>query len=259
VRALKNKGHSVAMTGDGVNDVLALKESDCSIAMASGSEAARNVADLVLLDSDFTAMPYIVGEGRRCINNIGRSASLFLVKTVFATILGACFVFLNLPYIFVPIQLTLISGVTIGIPAFFLALEPNDDRVQGNFLYTIIRRALPGGLTIVCNVLLIEFLGWILRISQAEISTVAVLATTAAGFLVLREVSRPMTPMRRILMGGLWIVFLGAVFILPELFSLVALGFSGLGILAGALALCLPVFIIWSRLCAAVLDKKERE
>lgn len=258
VRALKIKGHSVAMTGDGVNDVLALKEADCSIAMASGSEASRNVADLVLLDSDFSAMPYIVAEGRRCINNIGRSAALFLVKTVFATILGIWFVFLNLPYVFVPIQLTLISGVTIGIPAFFLALEPNNERVRGNFLYTVIRRALPGGLTIVCSVLLIEFIGWILEVSPDEISTIAVLITTVIGFLVLNEVSSPLTRMRRILIGGLGLIFLAAVFIFPDLFSLVSLDGRGLGVLAGILTLCFPIFIGWSRLCQEVLDKKEK-
>lgn len=259
VRALKAVGHSVAMTGDGVNDVLALKEADCSVAMASGSEAARNVAALVLLDSDFAAMPYIVAEGRRCINNIGRSASLFLVKTVFATILGAAFVLLNLPYVFVPIQLTLISSVTIGIPAFFLALEPNDDRVGGRFLFAVIRRAMPGGLTIVCGILVIELAGWLLGITPAEVSTVAVLVTAAAGFLVLNEVCTPMTNMRRALFLGLWILFLAAVFIFPTLFSLVPLGWRGLGILAGAVALCVPVFNGWSRLCAKILDKREKE
>ena len=142
VQALKKEGHTVAMTGDGVNDVLALKEADCSIAMASGSDATRNVAELVLLDSNFASMPEIVLEGRRTINNIERSATLFLVKTIYAGILAIIFLFVNMPYPFMPIQLTLISTVTIGIPSFVLALEPNKERIKGKFLRNVISRAL---------------------------------------------------------------------------------------------------------------------
>ena len=142
VQALKKEGHTVARTGDGVNDVLALKEADCSIAMASGSDATRNVAELVLLDSNFASMPEIVLEGRRTINNIERSATLFLVKTIYASILAIIFLFVNMPYPFMPIQLTLISTVTIGIPSFVLALEPNKERIKGKFLRNVISRAL---------------------------------------------------------------------------------------------------------------------
>ena len=142
VQALKKEGHTVAMTGDGVNDVLALKEADCSIAMASGSDATRNVAELVLLDSNFASMPEIVLEGRRTINNIERSATLFLVKTIYASILAIIFLFVNMPYPFMPIQLTLISTVTIGIPSFVLALEPNKEIIKGKFLRNVISRAL---------------------------------------------------------------------------------------------------------------------
>ena len=142
VQALKKEGHTVAMTGDGVNDVLALKEADCSIAMASGSDATRNVAELVLLDSNFASMPEIVLEGRRTINNIERSATLFLVKTIYAGILAIIFLFVNMPYPFMPIQLTLISTVTIGITSFVLALEPNKEIIKGKFLRNVISRAL---------------------------------------------------------------------------------------------------------------------
>ena len=142
VQALQKEGHTVAMTGDGVNDVLALKEADCSIAMASGSDATRNVAEIVLLDSNFASMPEIVLEGRRTINNIERSATLFLVKTIYASILAIIFLFVNMPYPFMPIQLTLISTVTIGIPSFVLALEPNKERIKGKFLRNVISRAL---------------------------------------------------------------------------------------------------------------------
>lgn len=122
------------MTGDGVNDVLALKEADCSVAMASGTDAARNVSQLVLLNSDFSSMPKVVAEGRRSINNIQRSASLFLVKTIYSSILAILFVFLDFKYPFEPIQMTLLSAFTIGLPSFVLALEPNSDRIKGNFL-----------------------------------------------------------------------------------------------------------------------------
>lgn len=141
VQALKENGHTVAMTGDGVNDVLALKEADCSIAVASGSDATRSVSQLVLLDSNFASMPKIVLEGRRTINNIQRSASLFLVKTIYASILAIVFLIVNMPYPFMPIQLTLISMVTIGIPSFILALEPNKEKIQGKFLKNVISNA----------------------------------------------------------------------------------------------------------------------
>ncbi|MEE0060595.1 MAG: cation-translocating P-type ATPase, partial [Acutalibacteraceae bacterium] len=141
VQAIKKHGHTVAMTGDGVNDVLALKEADCSVAMASGSQAARCVSQLVLLDSNFAAMPKVVAEGRRSINNIQRSASLFLVKTVFSTLLSLIFVFYGASYPFMPIQMTLISAFCIGFPSFVLALEPNENKIEGSFLLNILKRA----------------------------------------------------------------------------------------------------------------------
>lgn len=152
IEALKRKGHITAMTGDGVNDVMALKEADCSIAMAQGSEAAKNIANLVLLDSNFSHLPDIVNEGRRVINNIQRTASLFLVKTSFSVILGFLTLFFIPIYPFEPIQLTLISTVSIGIPSFFLALEPNHERVRGNFLRNVFSKALPGALCVVLSV-----------------------------------------------------------------------------------------------------------
>ena len=169
VVALKNMGHTVAMTGDGVNDVLALKEADCSIAMASGSDAARNVSELVLLDSNFEAMPKIVAEGRKTINNIERSASLFLAKTMYATILAILFVFISWPYPFMPIQLSLISVVTIGIPSFALALEPNKERIKGHFLINVISRSMPASITVVMGIILSIILSKVCEFSNRRI------------------------------------------------------------------------------------------
>lgn len=140
VRAFQKQGHTVAMTGDGVNDVLALKDANCGIAMASGSQAASQVAQIVLLNSQFSAMPAIVAEGRRVINNIQRAASLFLVKNIFSFALTLLLLFIDMPYPLLPIQLSLISTFTIGIPSFFLALEPNYARVEGKFMRNVIRR-----------------------------------------------------------------------------------------------------------------------
>ena len=142
----------------GVNDVLALKEADCSIAMANGSDATKNVSQLILLDSNFSSMPKVVAEGRRTINNIGRSASLFLVKTIYSVILALMFLFMGAAYPFVPIQLSLISTVTIGIPSFLLALEPNKERVKGKFLQNVIIRALPTSFAVALDIFIISVL-----------------------------------------------------------------------------------------------------
>lgn len=208
VRALKEAGHTVAMTGDGVNDVLALKESDCSVAMAAGSEAARNISQLVLLDSNFDAMPRVVGEGRRSINNVQRSASLFLVKTIYSTLLALLFLFIQMPYPFMPIQLTLISSVTIGVPAFILALEPNRNRVQGKFLENILMRAVPGAAAVVASVLLSLLACQLFHLSPEEVSTMCVLLTSFAGFLLIFQLCIPFNLGRKLLFGGLCAAFL---------------------------------------------------
>ena len=147
VSAMKGRGHTVAMTGDGVNDVLALKDADCSIAMASGSDAASQVAQLVLLESDFSKMPSVVAEGRRVVNNIERTASLFLVKNIFSLFLSIFSIILMVNYPLEPSQISLISMFTIGIPAFVMSLERNTDQIKGHFLSNVLFKALPGGLT----------------------------------------------------------------------------------------------------------------
>lgn len=177
VKAMQNHGRTVAMTGDGVNDVLALKEADCSIAMANGSDATKNISQLVLLNSDFASMPKVVAEGRRTINNIQRSASLFLVKTIYSSLLALMVLFMKDAYPFVPIQLSLISLVAIGIPSFMLALEPNKERVQGNFLKNVITKALPTGLLVVISIFIIIMLNRFGIIVDEKVSSLCVLST----------------------------------------------------------------------------------
>ena len=185
VQALKDKRRTVAMTGDGVNDVLALKESDCGIAMANGSDATKSVSQLILLDSNFSSMPKVVAEGRRTINNIQRSASLFLVKTIYSGILALMFLFMGAAYPFVPIQLSLISTVTIGIPSFLLALEPNRERIKGKFLQNVIMRALPTSLTVALDIFVISILHRQGIIPNEQYSSLCVIATGICGIILL--------------------------------------------------------------------------
>ncbi len=196
VVALKQQGHTVAMTGDGVNDVLALKEADCSIAMAAGSDAARNVAQLVLLDSNFASMPKVVAEGRRTINNIQRSSTLFIVKTIFSTILALFFLLVTAPYPFQPIQLTLVNACTIGIPSLILALQPNKERVKGVFILNILERSIPAGLTTVLIVILCIFAKMIFGLTVSEYSTLAVCLTAITAFMILFHISMPFDKIR---------------------------------------------------------------
>ncbi len=223
VKALKENGHTVAMTGDGVNDVLALKEADCSIAMASGSDAARNVSEIVLLNSDFEAIPKIIEEGRRTINNIERSASLFLTKTTYATLLAIIFLFIPLSYPFEPIQLSLVSSITIGIPAFVLALEPNKDRIKKHFFKNILKRSLPGGLTIVINVVTVTIMSLIFKSTQDEVSTMAVILVGITGFILLYKICYKFNILRTILYVFLVALFSVSIIGLKEIFELVSL------------------------------------
>lgn len=185
IEALQSNGKTVAMTGDGVNDVLALKTSDCSIAMANGSDAAKNVSQLILLDSNFSSMPKIVAEGRRTINNIERSASLFLVKTIYSCLNAISFLLIGEPYPFEPIQLSLISTVTIGIPSFVLALEPNKERIKGNFLRNVISKSLPTALCVTTNIFAITILKKYNILTASESSTLCIISTGTLGLLLL--------------------------------------------------------------------------
>ncbi|MCC6097828.1 MAG: HAD-IC family P-type ATPase [Olsenella sp.] len=188
-------GHVVAMTGDGVNDVLALRESDCAIAMASGSAATRNVADIVLADNDFARMPEVVAEGRRSINNLQRSAALFLTKTVYSAALALISILIP-PYPFIPIQMSLVSSAVIGVPSFALALEPNHDRLRGTFLGNVLSHSMPASAAIVCGLLaamvMARAFGW----SDALLSTVSMIVMAAVGIALIERLSRPLTPLR---------------------------------------------------------------
>ena len=195
IRAMQDAGHTVAMTGDGVNDVLALKDADCSVAMASGSAAARNVAEIVLADNDFAHLPEVVAEGRRSINNLQRSASLFLMKTVYSAVLALVCIVLP-PYPFIPVQMSLVSTAIIGTPSFLLALEPNHERVRGRFLKNVLSRSLPASvaiiLAIVASIATAKLMGW----SDGVMSTVCMFQMFAVGIALIYRISRPLNPMR---------------------------------------------------------------
>lgn len=210
VLALQAEGHTVAMTGDGVNDVLALKASDCSVAMASGSDAARNVAQLVLVDNDFASMPAVVAEGRRSINNLQRSASLFLVKTLLSITAAFLFIFLPWQYPFMPIQLTLISAFTIGLPSFVLALEPNKDLVRGHFLPNAVVHSIPGAVCAVVSIVVLTIVGnEAIGLDYRQVSTLCVMVVGLLGIMLVIRLSIPFTPLR----WGLLVVVIGGLLI----------------------------------------------
>ena len=248
IMAFKAKGHTVAMTGDGVNDVLALKSADCSIAMASGSEVASQISDIVLLDSDFSAMPSVVMEGRRVINNIERSAALFLVRNIFSFLLAITTMILALPFPLTPSQLSLIGGLLIGIPSFVLALEPNHDIVRGKFLFNVLRSALPAGLTNTIAILSLLLISRRLDISHEEMSTIATIIIAFVGFMMLYKLCRPLNKMRMVLIVAMLVCFVGGGFIFSDIFNLSPL--SGQSILTVIIfcAASAPIMFLLSKL-----------
>ena len=240
VKALQKNGHTVAMTGDGVNDVLALKEADCGIAMASGSQAACQIAQLVLLNSDFQSMPAIVGEGRRVINNIQRAASLFLVKNIFSFLLSLVSLFAGFPYPLLPLQLSLIGSLTIGIPSFFLALEPNSSRVEGHFMSNVFYKALPGGLTNLFLVLGIELFTYAFDFPVEQLYSISAVTVLFVGLLVLYQVCRPFDWKRRTVWSVMTVAALVCVVFFGELFSIRPLTMQTALVLAVFLLLAQP-------------------
>lgn len=225
IKALKAKGHTVGMTGDGVNDVLALKEADCSVAMAAGSAAAKNVAQLVLLDSNFASMPKIVAEGRRSVNNLERSASLFLIKTMYSTFIAVLFLFISTIPPFEANHLTFIGGVTIGMPSFILALENNYKRIEGQFLPRAVSGAIPSAFTIIVNILALVVFATVFDVTTEQFSTMALILTAVPGFIYLFKLCHPWTGVRVALFLVMISLFTGGMLlsfmpIVQKLFSL---------------------------------------
>ena len=220
VRILKDAGHTVAMTGDGVNDVLALKDADCSIAMASGSEAAAQASQLVLLESDFSCMPQVVLEGRRVVNNIQRSASLFLVKNIFSFLLSLISLVFMFTYPLEPSQISLISMFTIGVPAFFLALEPNKNIIKGHFLTNVFLKALPAAVTDALAVGALVVFGRTFGVDSTDISTAATMLLSIVGFMILYKISAPMNKIRVGILAGCIAGLLFCSIFLKDLFAI---------------------------------------
>lgn len=236
ILALQKLGHSVLMGGDGVNDVLALKEADASVAMNSGADAAKNVSQLILLDSDFSSIPDIVAEGRRTINNIERSASLFIVKTIYTFLLVFLFINTKSRYPFIPIQLSLLSTLTIGIPSFVLALEFNNNIVKRGFLLNVIKKALPTSVLIVFNILIIYLFGMLFSISSNEISTMCVIISVFIGFMHLYNICNKNNIIHRLLIVVLVLVFLISYIFFKEFFS-----FTNISITMGIIIVLLVI------------------
>ncbi|MBU3210484.1 HAD-IC family P-type ATPase [Clostridium algidicarnis] len=212
IKALQRNKRTVAMTGDGVNDVLALKQADCGIAMASGSDASKAVAQLVLLDSNFNALPHVVAEGRRIINNIENASNLFLSKMIYSIIMSIVFCILFIPYPIMPIQLTLIGSITIGIPSFFLALEPNCDMVKQGFFKRVLKESIPNGVAVAVTTIVVFLVSYYNKLPIEQCRTLAVIVMGGVSLIVLFKASRPFTKVK---------LYLNLVTILVFIFSLI--------------------------------------
>lgn len=258
VEILQKNKHFVAMTGDGVNDVLALKQADCSITIKNATDAARNVSQLVLLDDDFDSIPNIVKEGRRTINNIERSATLFLAKTGYAFFLAIIFMFVDFNYPFQPIQLTLTNVFTIGIPSFILALEPNNERIKGNFLINVISRSLPTSLTIVLNIVIISILSNFFRLNDIQISTLCVIMTGFTGFLLLFKICFPLNKLRFCLITFLIAGFIGMLIGFRDFFVLTILNGKMFIITSALITLSVLIFSLMSSIVDKMIKKHPK-
>ena len=261
VQALQSEGHTVAMTGDGVNDVLALKEADCSIAMAQGSDAAKNIANVVLLDSNFASMPHIVNQGRRVVNNIRTAASMFLIKTMFSVMLSLLTIFFGNTYPFEPIQMSLISACAVGIPTFLLAQENNYEKIDHTFLRHVFINAFPAAITITSCVFVVMLVCQNVYHSMAMLNTACVLVTGWNYMAALKTVYAPLNTYRKVIIYGMQFIFFAAAVIFQKLLSLGSLDF-GMIILVFILMTFAPVLIdvitVWLKgIYARSLDKEK--
>lgn len=248
VQALKAQGHTVAMTGDGVNDVLALKEADCSIAMASGSDVACQASHIVLMDSNFSSMPSVVGEGRRVINNIERSASLYLVKNIFTFALSFITLFFTLPYPYTPAQLSLVNALTIGIPSFVLAMEPNESLIRGSFMRNVIFRALPTAMTDLVLIVGTMLFYLAFHLDDTLLSTICTGLMGIVGLMMVYNTSKPFNTIRKIMMIGISVAFFACYFFIPTIFTLTPLDSSGFLILVVLGLLAWPVLRLFNNI-----------
>jgi cation-transporting ATPase E len=262
VKALQKQGKKVGMTGDGVNDILALRDADCSIAMASGSEAASNAAQLVLMDSDFSRMPQVVAEGRRVVNNIEKTASLFLTKNIFSFLLAIFSMVSVLSYPLKPSQITLISMFTIGMPSFVLSLEPNKKRIHGRFFGNVFKMAAPAGITTFISVSSLVVFGQVFEINDECISTACTILVALVGFMILAKVA---TPMNRLHAGLIIVMLAGMVYCL-----FFKREFFGINAISGQALMLLIVFLIateglfryiykFTNLCGRILNGGSRK
>ena len=261
VQALQSQGHTVAMTGDGVNDVLALKEADCSIAMAQGSDAAKNIANVVLLDSNFASMPHIVNQGRRVVNNIRAAASMFLIKTMFSVMLSLLTIFFGNAYPFEPIQMSLISACAVGIPTFLLAQENNYEKIDHTFLRHVFINAFPAAITITFCVFAVMLVCQNVYHSMAMLNTACVLVTGWNYMAALKTVYAPLNTYRKVIIYGMQFIFFAAAVIFQKLLSLGSLDF-GMIILVFILMTFAPVLIdvitVWLKgIYARSLDQEK--
>ena len=242
VKSLQAQKHTVAMTGDGVNDVLALKEADCSIAMAEGSDAAKNIANVVLLDSNFAAMPEIVNQGRRVVNNIRTAASMFLIKTIFSVLLSLITIFFGDSYPFEPIQMSLISACAVGIPTFLLAQENNYEKIDHTFLRHVFMNAFPAAVTITGCVFSVMLVCQNVYNSNVMLNTACVLVTGWNYMAALKTVYAPLNKYRKVIIYSMQVIFFGAAVVLQNLLTLGSLEF-GMIILVFLLMTFSPILI----------------
>lgn len=254
VKALQNQSNTVAMTGDGVNDILAMKKADCSIAMASGNSAAVQASQVVLLDSNFARMPKVVNEGRRVVNNIQRSASLFLVKNIFSFLMAIFSLIMVINYPLQPSQITLISAFTIGLPSFLLALESNKNRIRGQFIPNILSRAIPGGVTDMLAVSILVVAGGYFQLDHNNVGTTATLLLIAVGMMVLYHISAPLNRFRLLVMIGSFVGLVLAIIFLHNLFSMSMITDKALFILAVLFCAATTIFRWLSRILDGIRE-----
>lgn len=255
VKAIKSQGHTVAMTGDGVNDILALRDADCSVAMASGSDAAAQAAQVVLMDSDFAHMPSVVMEGRRVVNNIQRSASLFLVKNIFSLLMSVLSAVLLITYPLEPSQISLISMFNIGIPAFFLAMEANENRIEGKFLKNVFLKALPAGLTDTFAIGALVVCGKVFGLPAADIATAATMLLAIVGFMILTKISTPLNKYRIVVLVGNIVALIICATLFSDLFAINKMS-----------SICVLLFLVFSfaaeslfRILSKIIEAVEKK